>query len=48
MELDCNMTIQIGIVEDAPAEHLVLDCFDANGNEVRLHPQPAPPPRRGH
>jgi ribonuclease E len=47
MELDCNMTIQIGIVEDAPAEHLTIECFDANGNEVRLHPQPAPPPRRG-
>ena len=48
MELECNMTIQIGIVEDAPAEHLMIECFDANGNEVRLHPQPAPPPRRGH
>jgi ribonuclease E len=48
MELECNMTIQIGIVEDAPAEHLTIECFDANGSEVRLHPQPPPPPRRGH
>jgi ribonuclease E len=48
MELDCNMTIQISFAEDAPAEHLMIECFDANGNEVRLHPQPPPPPRRGH
>ena len=48
MELDCNMTIQISFEEDAPAEHLMIECFDANGNEVRLHPQPPPPPRRGH
>ncbi len=48
MELECNMTIQIGIVEDAPAEHLTIECFDADGNVVRLHPQPAAPPRRGH
>ena len=40
MELECNMTIQIGIAEDAPAEHLLIECFDANGNEVRLQPQP--------
>ena len=46
MELDCNMTIQISSAEDAPAEHLMIECFDANGNEVRLHPQP-PPPRAG-
>ena len=26
------MTIQIGIDEDAPAEHLQIECFDANGN----------------
>ncbi len=48
MELECNMSIQIGIAEDAPAEHLTIECFDANGNEVRLNPQAAPPARRGH
>ena len=48
MELDCNMTIQIGTLEDAPAEHLTIECFDANGNEVRLNPQPPQPPRRVH
>ena len=50
MELECNMTIQIGIAEEAPAEHLLIECFDANGNEVRLQPQPQPIPgyRRPH
>jgi ribonuclease E len=48
MELDCSMTIQISSAEDGPAEHLSIECFDANGNEVRLHPQPAPHSRRGH
>ena len=44
IELDVNMTIHIRIEEDAPAEHLQIDCFDANNNEVRLFPQ-APPDR---
>jgi hypothetical protein len=52
MEQDCHMTIQIGVADDAPAEHLVINCFDANGNDVRLQPQlPAPHhhgPGRGH
>ena len=44
IELDANMTIHIRNEEDAPAEHLQIDCFDANNNEVRLFPQ-APPDR---
>jgi ribonuclease E len=42
------MAIQIGFQENFAAEHLHIDCYDANGNEVRLHPTPAPPHRRGH
>jgi ribonuclease E len=47
-ESDCNMTIQIGFEEDSPAEFLKIECFDANGNEVRLHPAPASGHKRGH
>ncbi len=46
METNCNMTIHIGPVDNAPAEHLVLECHDANGNEVRLQPQA--PAQHGH
>ncbi len=42
IELDANMTIHIRQEEEAPAEHLQIDCFDANNNEVRLFPPPAP------
>jgi ribonuclease E len=48
MEHDCSMTIQIGSQDDAPAEHLVFECFDANANEVRLHPTSIPGHKRGH
>jgi ribonuclease E len=48
MEQECNMTIQIAFADHAPAEHLQIECFDANGNEVRLHPLPAPGHKRGH
>jgi ribonuclease E len=48
MEDECSMTIQISFTDHAPAEHLQLDCFDANGNEVRLLPLPAPVHKRGH
>ena len=42
LEIDANMTIHIRHEEEAPAEHLQIDCFDANNNEVRLFPQPEP------
>jgi ribonuclease E len=48
IEDECSMTIQIGFPDHAPAEHLQLECFDANGNEVRLLPLPAPSHKRGH
>ena len=44
LESECNMTIQIGFDENAPAEHLKIECFDANGNEVRLVPAAAARP----
>ena len=48
LEMECNITIQIGFEPTAPAEHLKIDCFDANGNEVRTIPQPASTHKRGH
>ena len=48
IEMDCNITIQIGFESTAPAEHLKIDCFDANGNEVRMLPQPPSTHKRGH
>jgi len=47
-ESECNMAIQIGFQENAPAEYLKIECFDANGNEVRLHPMPGSTHRRVH
>jgi len=48
IEQECQMSIQIGFQENFEAEHLHIECYDANGNEVRLHPAPAPTHRRGH
>ncbi len=42
LEADSNMTIQIGFAEDAPAEHLKIECYDSNGNEVRPFPTTSP------
>ena len=42
IELDSNMTVHIRGEDEAPAEHLQIDSFDANNNEVRLFPQPEP------
>jgi ribonuclease E len=47
-ESECNMAIQIGFLENAPAEYLKIECSDANGNEVRLHPMSPAGQRRGH
>ena len=46
-ETECNMTIQIGFEENAPAERFKIECFDANGNEVRLFPARPPAPGAG-
>ena len=49
LESECNMTIQIGFDPSSPAEHLKIECFDANGNEVRMLPPPtASAHKRGH
>ncbi len=46
---EANMTIQIRTEENAPAEHLQIECFDGNNSEIRLLPSPAPNHhRRGH
>ncbi|HEV3167840.1 MAG TPA: Rne/Rng family ribonuclease [Isosphaeraceae bacterium] len=46
LETEASMTIHIRHEEDTPAEHLQIDCYDSQNNEVRLLPQPAPPSRR--
>jgi ribonuclease E len=48
IESECNMAINIGFDSGAPAEHLKIECFDANGNEVRMIPPPASTHKRGH
>jgi ribonuclease E len=48
IEQECQMAIQIGFQDNFAAEHLLIECYDANGNEVRLHPMPVPGHRRGH
>ncbi len=47
-EAECNMTIQVGFADEAPAEHLKIECYDSGGNEVRPFPQPATTHKRGH
>jgi ribonuclease E len=48
LESECNMSVQIDFQENAPAELLKIECYDANGNEIRLFPPAAPGHRRGH
>jgi ribonuclease E len=47
IEAESSLSVQIRHQEDAPAEHLQIDCFDAANSEIRLLPAPPPPPRRG-
>jgi ribonuclease E len=48
LESECNLAIQIRHQDAAPAEHLQIECFDAQNNEVRLFPPAVPQaPRRG-
>jgi Ribonuclease G/E len=35
-----NMTIQVYGKEEAPPEHLVIECLDAGGREIKLPPGP--------
>jgi ribonuclease E len=48
IETDNNMVIHIRAEENAAAEHLQIDCYDAHNSEIRLIPLPAPAPRRPH
>ena len=47
LEAEAGMTIHIRPEEAAPGEHLQIDCYDAQNNEVRLLPAAPMPPRRG-
>ena len=47
LEAEANLTVHIRPEDDAPAEHLQLECFDANNSEIRLLPAPVPSHRRG-
>ena len=46
IEAASGLQIYIQPDVDAPAEHLHLECFDAQNAEVRLLPAPAPPAAR--
>jgi ribonuclease E len=46
LETEAGMTIHLRHEEDAPAEHLQIDCYDSQNNEVRLLPQAPPSARR--
>ena len=48
IETETGMSIQIQFKDQVAAEHLLIECFDANGGEVRLIPAPPPGHRRGH
>ena len=48
IETDNTMVIHIRVEENAPAEHLQIDCYDAHNSEIRLIPLPAPAHRRPH
>jgi ribonuclease E len=48
LESESNMSITISFDENAPAEHLKIECHDANGNEIRPFPAASGGHKRGH
>ncbi len=46
LEAESNLTIQIGFDDSAPAEFLKIECYDANGSEVRPFPTSSPSHKR--
>jgi len=48
IENESSMSVAVLFKENVPAEHLQIDCYDANSSEVRLIPLPAPGHKRGH
>jgi ribonuclease E len=44
LESDSNMSIQVAFDDNVAAEYLKIECFDANGSEIR----PFPAPEKGH
>jgi ribonuclease E len=48
IESESRLAVQVAFKDNVPAEHLQIDCFDANNGEVRLIPLPVPSHKRGH
>ena len=48
LEGDSNLEIQISFDDHSPAEHLKIECYDANSSELRIFSAPAPGQKRGH
>ncbi len=46
LETEYHLNIHIRPAEDVAAEHLQVECFDANNGEIRLLAPPAPPGNR--
>jgi ribonuclease E len=49
LESESGLVIHVRHEQNVPAEHLMIDCFDAQNSEVRLLPPPPAPhhARRG-
>jgi ribonuclease E len=48
LESESNISILVAFDENAAAEHLKIECYDANGNEIRPFPSVGPSHKRGH
>jgi ribonuclease E len=48
IESESSMTIHLSFKDGVPAEHLQIECFDANSSEVRLIPLAPPGHKRPH
>jgi ribonuclease E len=48
LEAESNISILVAFDENAAAEHLKIECYDANGNEIRPFPSVGPSHKRGH
>jgi ribonuclease E len=48
IESESSMNILVSFKENVPAEHLQIECYDANSSELRIFPAPAPGQKRGH
>jgi ribonuclease E len=48
IETESSMSILVSFKENVPAEHLQIECYDANSSELRIFSAPAPGQKRGH